>query len=55
MKHDVRLFVLCATWLCLCSPAFSQSANTTLAFTVSMEQPSAHYFHVVLRCACCSV
>jgi predicted metalloprotease with PDZ domain len=50
MKHHVRVLVLCAALLCTRTSVLGQNANGTLAFTVSMERPSTHYYHVVMRC-----
>ncbi len=41
---------LCATLLLAPSLALAGDAQGTLAFTVSMERPNTHYYHVVLRC-----
>ncbi|MBN1360732.1 MAG: M61 family metallopeptidase [Sedimentisphaerales bacterium] len=50
MKHYVKWLVLCALLLGACPPVFGRDRDGTLAFAVSMERPSTHYYHVVLRC-----
>jgi predicted metalloprotease with PDZ domain len=49
----MRKVLWSATILLLCVAASSlpaQERDASMAFTVSMERPTSHYFHVVLRC-----
>ncbi len=50
MRHRVRLIAYCAALFLTCSLTHAQDTQGTLAFTVSMERPNTHYYHVVLRC-----
>lgn len=50
MKHYVNWLILCALLLGASSSVLGRERNGTFAFTVSMERPSTHYYHVVLRC-----
>lgn len=49
MKRILRISV----WVVLlfsCAAAFGQSTRGTMAFTISLPQPSTHTFHVAFRC-----
>ena len=50
MKPKFRTFmlVLCFLIVSACGPI--QSTESAMAFTVSMEQPHTHYFHVAFHC-----
>jgi predicted metalloprotease with PDZ domain len=50
MKTRSRVIVFCLAFLVAASFASGQKLKSNMAFTVSMEQPSSHYYHVVLRC-----
>jgi predicted metalloprotease with PDZ domain len=50
MKNVRRAIVLCIAVLITAPLAPAQQPAGTLAFTVSMERPSTHYYHVVFRC-----
>jgi predicted metalloprotease with PDZ domain len=50
MKPEFRLTAFALAFLVLASVAFAGPHTSTMAFTVSMERPTTHYFHVVLRC-----
>ncbi len=58
MVTRIRFAASCIAVFCVGCSALGQApgagapahAGGTLAFTVSMEQPSTHYYHVVLRC-----
>jgi predicted metalloprotease with PDZ domain len=50
MKNCAALLALCVTCLLAPSAAWAQDSEESTAFTVSMEPPSGHYYHVVLRC-----
>jgi len=50
MKRRSRTIVFCALFLVAASFALGQRPEGTMAFTVSMEQPNTHYYHVVFRC-----
>jgi len=45
-----RYFVLCLTLFVTVSVAHGRQPEGTMAFFVSMEQPHAHYYHVVFQC-----
>lgn len=49
MKNRSRVIVFCVAFLVAASVALGQTERT-MAFTVSMEKPSTHYYHVVFRC-----
>lgn len=48
IKPQIILLVIFIHFLIACGPG--QRTESTMAFTVSMEQPHTHYFHVTLRC-----
>jgi predicted metalloprotease with PDZ domain len=50
MRHSIRWALLGTGILLAASLAFAQTPQGTLAFTVSMERPENHIYHVVLRC-----
>lgn len=50
MKPNCSLFLCCLTFLAAVLPGMGQNNEGRMAFTVSMEQPSNHLFHVVFRC-----
>ncbi|MGA2262576.1 MAG: PDZ domain-containing protein, partial [Acidobacteriota bacterium] len=50
MKNRFRASILCVGWLMLTGPVFGQRTTGTMAFTVSMEQPGTHLYHVVFHC-----
>lgn len=50
MKNRSRVIIFCIAFLVAASFALGQKLEGTMAFTVSMEQPSTHYYHVVFRC-----
>jgi len=50
MKNNFRIIACWVVLLCAASFAFGARAEETMAFTVSMEKPEAHYYHVVFRC-----
>jgi len=50
MRNRSRLTVFCAIFLLAITFASGQRPEGTMAFTVSMEQPSTHIYHVVFRC-----
>jgi len=50
MKRKSRLMVFCVAFLAAASFALGQSPGQTMAFIVSMDQPTTHYYHVVFRC-----
>jgi predicted metalloprotease with PDZ domain len=50
MKNKSRMIVCCIAFLVAASFAFGQKPEGTMAFTVFIEQPSAHMYHVVFRC-----
>lgn len=49
MKNQSRAAVFCAVLLITAALAVGQPPEGTMAFTVSMEQPETHYYHVVFR------
>lgn len=49
-KRLPKFPVLCLTVLWAMSQAAAQGPPARVRFTVSMDQPNTHYFHVVLRC-----
>jgi len=49
MKNRSRVIVFCVVFFIAASVAFGQKSEGTIAFTVSMEKPSTHYYHVVFR------
>ena len=50
MKKIARNFVFCLVLVLTVSFVYGQRPEGKMAFTVSMEQPHTHYFHVVFRC-----
>jgi len=50
MKNRSRAIALTFAWLVIAAAALGQQPQGTMAFSVSMDQPSTHYYHVVLRC-----
>lgn len=50
MKDRIRVIVFCVVFFIAASVSFGQKSEATMAFTVSMDQPSTHYYHVVFRC-----
>lgn len=50
MKNRSRLAVFYAIFLLAITSASAQRPEGTMAFTVSMEQPSTHLYHVIFRC-----
>ena len=50
MRNRSRVRVLCAALLLAVASAYAQKPQGTIAFTVSMEQPGAHVYHVAMRC-----
>ena len=50
MKNRSRLTVFCVLFLLTITFASGQNPQGTMAFTVSMEQPGNHLYHVVFRC-----
>ncbi len=48
IKPQIILLVILIHFLIACGSG--QRTESTMAFTVSMEQPHTHYFHVTLRC-----
>lgn len=51
MKNQSRIMLLCLSFFLTVPVAFGRQAEDTMAFTVSMDQPNSHYFHVELRCS----
>jgi predicted metalloprotease with PDZ domain len=49
MKNESRFFIFCVLFLVIVSPMLGQQQGT-MAFTLSMEQPHTHYYHVVFHC-----
>jgi len=49
MKNKIQVLVFCVTFFVAVSFALGRTEGT-MAFTVSMEQPNTHYYHVVFRC-----
>ncbi len=50
MKSRFRVIACWVVLLLAASFAFGARAEGTMAFTVSMDKPEAHYYHVVFRC-----
>jgi len=50
MKNSCRIIACWVVLLLAASFAFGARAEGTMAFTVSMDKPEAHYYHVVFRC-----
>jgi predicted metalloprotease with PDZ domain len=49
MNKRSRVIIFCLAFLVAASFALGQKPEGTMAFTVSMEQPNTHYYHVVFR------
>jgi predicted metalloprotease with PDZ domain len=50
MKNTSRFFIFWVFFLVVVSCTLDQPQQGTMAFTVSMEQPHTHYYHVIFRC-----
>jgi predicted metalloprotease with PDZ domain len=50
MRKRSRAVVFTFAFLVVAAAAVGQQPQGTMAFTVSMDRPSTHYYHVVLRC-----
>mgnify|MGYP001151857578 CR=1 FL=1 len=50
MHKKSQLIIFCLAFLFAASFAFGQKQGTTMAFTVSMDRPYTHYYHLVFRC-----
>jgi len=50
MNRIARNLVFCLMLFVAVSVAYGQQPEGRMAFTVSMERPHTHYFHVVFRC-----
>ena len=50
MKRLARNLVFCLVFFISVSVVYGQQPEGRMAFAVSMEQPHAHYFHVVFQC-----
>jgi hypothetical protein len=50
MKKAPRIILFLTVFLALASFAAAARPEGTMAFAVSMEQPTTHYYHVVFRC-----
>jgi predicted metalloprotease with PDZ domain len=50
MRNRFRLIAFSVAFLVVVSFALGQTATGTMAFTLSMERPNTHYYHVVFRC-----
>jgi len=50
MKQRLRSAWLCAIVLAAASFALGAESDVKMAFTISMDQPSTHLYHVVYRC-----
>ncbi len=50
MKTRPRAFAFIMIWLVVAALAFAAPPDGTMAFTVSMNEPASHLFHIVLRC-----
>lgn len=50
MKNRSRLSLLFAVILLVTTSAYGQKPQGTMVFTVSMDQPATHLYHVVFRC-----
>jgi predicted metalloprotease with PDZ domain len=49
MNKRSQVIIFCLAFLVAASFALGQKQDATMAFTVSMEQPNTHYYHVVFR------
>jgi predicted metalloprotease with PDZ domain len=50
MNNRSRVIVFWVVFLFVVSFALGQKPEGTMAFTVTMEQPNTHYYHVIFRC-----
>ena len=50
MKVRTRAWLLVLVLFLPVHCSLATAVETTMAFTVSMEDPHTHYYHVVLRC-----
>jgi len=50
MKNTSRFLIFWLLFLVVVSHMLGQPQQGTMAFTVSMEQPHTHYYHVIFRC-----
>jgi predicted metalloprotease with PDZ domain len=50
MMNRSRIIVFWAVFIVATSFALGQKPEGTMAFTVSMERPNTHYYHVAFRC-----
>jgi len=51
MKNRSRVTAWFAVWIMMAAVSFGQKPTGTMAFTVSMESPANHTYHVLFRCA----
>jgi len=51
MKKKFKVLTICFVVLLFAPLVLGQQPQVTMAFTVSMEQPTTHNYHVVFRCA----
>jgi hypothetical protein len=51
MKNPLPIILLCAAFISTTPPASAGQPETTIEFTISMDQQNAHCFHVELRCS----
>jgi predicted metalloprotease with PDZ domain len=50
MKNTFRFLIFWLLFFVVVSHMLGQPQQGTMAFTVSMEQPHTHYYHVIFRC-----
>lgn len=50
MKNRLKLFLVGILFIFVAHCGQASAPQTTMAFTVSMENPHTHYYHVVYRC-----
>jgi predicted metalloprotease with PDZ domain len=50
MRNKSRIVLFSIAFLIAASFGLGQTAEGAMAFSVSMERPTTHYFHVVFRC-----
>jgi len=50
MRNRSRAIVFAFACLVVAAAALGQQRQGTMAFTVSMDLPNTHYYHVVFRC-----
>jgi predicted metalloprotease with PDZ domain len=50
MKTRLRTGAFLSIWLVAAAFVFAAPSSSSLAFTVSMDDPASHIFHVALRC-----